>query len=375
MLRYHTAGESHGPCLVAVIEGLPYGLPIDPAALDAALARRQGGYGRGVRQKMEHDAAEILAGVRQGRTLGGPLVLRIPNRVKSGETLGPIDKPRPGHADLPGALKLGLTDARDISERASARETAARVAAGAVARQLLSPFGIDVLGYVVAVGAAASAVRLDDPAEIRRRREASPFAAIDPAMEAAWTAQVDAAKGRGDTVGGVFEVAVFGCPPGLGSHAQWDLKLDARLAAALMSIQTVKGVEVGDGFAVAARPGSQAHDAVEVRPDGTVRRASNRAGGIEGGMTNGMPVVLRAASKPISTLREGLATLDLATGAPARAQYERSDTCIVPAASVVGEAAVALEVATAFLEKFGGDAWDDVRRAYEAYATRVRKYF
>jgi chorismate synthase len=375
MLRYRTAGESHGPCLVAVLEGLPFGLPFDPAVVDADLARRQGGYGRGARQKMEHDTVEVLAGVRQGRTVGGPLVLRIANRVKSGEALGPIAKPRPGHADLPGALKFGLTDARDISARASARETAARVAAGAVARQVLAPFGIEVLGYVVAVGDAASAVRLDDPREIRRRREASTFAAIDPAMDAAWTARVDEVQARGDTIGGVFEVAVFGCPPGLGTHAQWDRKLDARLAMALMSVQAVKGVEVGDGFPIAAVPGSRAHDAVRKGPDGKVRRASNRAGGIEGGMTNGMPVIVRAASKPISTLREGLATIDLVTGEPARAQYERSDTCVMPASSVVGEAAVALEIAAVFLEKFGGDTWDDVRRAYDAYAARVRMFF
>ena len=375
MFRYLTAGESHGPGLVAVLEGIPYGLPFDPAAVDAALARRQGGYGRGVRQKMEHDTVEILAGVRQGRTIGGALVLRIANRVKSGETLGPIAKPRPGHADLPGALKFGLTDARDISERASARETAARVAAGAVARLILAPFGIDPLGFVVAVGGTASSLRLDDPAEIRRRREASPFFAIDPSPEPAWTAAVDAAKEAGDTIGGVFEVAVFGCPPGLGSHAQWDRKLDMRLAAALMSVQTIKGVEIGDGFATAARRGSEAHDAVRPEPGGKIRRATNRAGGIEGGMTNGMPVVLRAASKPISTLREGLATIDLATGAPARAQYERSDSCVVPAASVVGEAAVALEIAAAFLDQFGGDTWDDVRRAHDAYAARVRNYY
>jgi chorismate synthase len=374
-LRYRTAGESHGPCLVTVVEGLPYGLPFDPARIDAALARRQGGYGRGARQKMEHDTVEVLAGIRQGRTVGGPLVLRVANRVKSGETLGPIAKPRPGHADLPGTLKFGLKDARDISERASARETAARVAAGAVAAQILAPFDIEALGYVVAVGGAASAVRLDDPAEIRRRREASLFYALDPAQEATWTAAVDAAKAAGDTVGGVFEVAVFGCPPGLGSHVQWDRKLDTRLAAALMSIQSVKGIEIGDGFAEAARRGSEAHDAVRHESDGKIRRATNRAGGIEGGMTNGMPVVVRAASKPISTLREGLPTIDLATGGPARAQYERSDTCIAPAASVVGEAAVALEIAAVFLEKFGGDAWDDVRRGYDAYAARVRNYF
>jgi len=375
MLRYRTAGESHGPCLVTILEGIPYGVPIETAAIDAALARRQGGYGRGVRQKMEHDTVEVLAGVRQGRTIGGPLVLRIANRVKSGETLGPIAKPRPGHADLPGALKLGLTDARDVSERASARETAARVAAGAVARLLLAPFGIEPLGYVVAVGGAASPLRLNDPAEIRRRREASPFFAIDPSMESVWTAAVDAAQKAGDTIGGVFEVAVFGCPPGLGSHAQWDQKLDARLAAGLMSVQTVKGVEIGDGFAAAARRGSEAQDAVQPEAGGKIRRATNRAGGIEGGMTNGMPVLLRAACKPISTLREGLATIDLSTGEPARAQYERSDSCVVPAASVVGEAAVALEMAAAFLDKFGGDTWDEVRRAHDAYAARVRAFY
>jgi chorismate synthase len=374
MLTYQTAGESHGPCLIALIEGLPFGMPIGPEAIDAALARRQRGYGRGPRQRMERDAVEILGGVRQGRAVGGPVALRIANRVRSGESLGPIARPRPGHADLPGALKYGLTDARDVSERASARETAARVAAGAVAAQLLAAFGIDCLGYVVAVGGRASELRLDDPAEIRRRRDASEFFALDPAMDAAWPPIVDAARDRGDTVGGVIEVSAWGCPPGLGSHAAAELKLDARLAAALLSVQTLQGVEIGLGFAAAALPGSQVHDAVVKTPEGRIRRRTNRAGGIEGGMTNGMPVVIRAASKPIPTLREGLPSLDLATGEPAPAQYERSDTCVMAAVSVVGEAVVAFELARAFLEKFGGDTWDDVRRRHEAYAARVRPY-
>lgn len=375
MLSYRTAGESHGKCLVTVIEGVPYGAPLDVAALNGALARRQGGYGRGARQKMEHDTAEVLTGMRHGRTLGGPLVLQVANRVQSIETLGPISRPRPGHADLAGVLKYGLQDARDVSERSSARETVARVAAGAVAEQILAPFGIDVLGYVVELGGKASLVRLADPPEIRRRREASMFYAIDPAMDAEWVKLVDAVKERGDTVGGAFEVVVLGHPPGLGSHTQWDLKLDADIAAALVSVQTVKGVEFGMGFGVARRCGSEVHDAVEKTPEGKVRRASNNAGGIEGGMTNGMPVVVRGASKPISTLRTGLTTIDLATGELAQAQYERSDTCVVPAASVVAEAVVAFEMAKAFLAKFGGDTWDDVRRNYDAYAARVRSYF
>jgi chorismate synthase len=375
MLEYHTVGESHGPCLVAVVEGLPFGTPIETEAIDAALARRQQGYGRGPRQQMERDTVEILGGIRQGRTLGGPIALKIANRVRTGESLGPIARPRPGHADLPGVLKYGLRDARNISERASARETAARVAAGAVAGQLLAPFGIEVLAFVVAIGGRASDLRLDDPADIRRRRDASDFFSIDPALDAAWAPIVDAARARGDTVGGVFEAVAFGCPPGLGSHTQWDVKLDTRLAAALMSIQTVQGVEVGLGFAVASRPGSQVHDAVRKEPDGRFRRSTNHAGGIEGGMTNGMPVVVRAASKPIPTLREGLPSVDLATGEPAPAQYERSDTCVLPAASVVGEAVVAFEIARVFLEKFGGDTWDDVKRNNESYASRVRPYF
>lgn len=375
MLSYRTAGESHGTCLAAFIDGLPYGMPVDAGAINAALGRRQGGYGRGARQKMEHDTVEILTGLRRGITLGGPLVLKVDNRVQSGETLGPISKPRPGHADLAGVLKYGLQDARDISERSSARETVVRVAAGSLAGQVLAPFGIDVLGYVVELGGKASTVRLDDPAEIRRRRDASAFYAVDPAMDAEWVRAVDAVRERGDTVGGVFEVIVLGHPPGLGSHTQWSLKLDANIAAALMSVQTVKGVEFGMGFGVGRRCGSEVHDEVVKGADGKVRRKTNNAGGIEGGMTNGMPLVVRGASKPISTLRTGLATIDLATGELAQAQYERSDTCVVPAASVVAEAVVAFEIAKAFLAKFGGDTWQDVKRNYDAYTARVRSFF
>jgi len=374
MLRYRTAGESHGKCLVASIEGVPYGTPVSLEAINAELARRQGGYGRGARQKMETDSAEILSGVRQGLALGSPVTLEVANRVRNSEELGPITRPRPGHADLPGAMKFDTRDARGVSERSSARETAARVAAGAFAGDFLSRFGVRVLGYVVEVGGVSLDRRIEDPAELARVRDASPFYTLDPASDGRIRARVDEAQKAGDTVGGVFEVRASGVPPGLGSHATWEGKLDGAIARALMSVQTVKAVEVGLGLEAARRPGSAFHDEILRGEGGGLRRSGNNAGGIEGGMTNGEPVVVRAASKPIPTLLRPLRTVDLQTGQAAEAQYERSDVCVVPAASVVGQAVVAFEIARAFLEKFGGDTFDETRERFEAYRKRLESF-
>lgn len=370
MLRYWTAGESHGKCLLSLVEGIPYGTPVETGPLDAELARRQGGYGRGPRQEMERDAVEILSGVRHGRALGGPIALRVVNRVRNSEELGPLTRPRPGHADLAGALKYGTSDARGISERASARETVARVAAGGLAADFLSRFGIRVLGYVVEIGGIASGKRIEEPEELVRVRDASPFYTLDPEADGRIRALVDEVRESGDTVGGVFEVRAFGVPPGLGDPTTWEGKLDGALARALMSIQTVKAVEVGLGMEVARRRGSEVHDEILPAAGGGWRRSGNRAGGIEGGMTNGEPVVVRAASKPIPTLRRPLRTVDLRTGEAAEAAYERSDVCVVPAASVVGQAVVAFELARAFLEKFGGDTFEETRERYRSFQER-----
>ncbi|HXG60711.1 MAG TPA: chorismate synthase [Planctomycetota bacterium] len=374
MLRYVTAGESHGKCLIALIDGVPYGTPVSLEAVNAELQRRQGGYGRGARMKLEKDEAEILTGVRKGHTLGSPLTLQIANRVQNAEDLNPITRPRPGHADLAGAMKYGTQDARDVAERSSARETAARVAAGAFAGSFLTHFGIRVLGYVVEVGGISSDARIDDPDELVRVRDESLFYTLDRSLDDRIRARVDEARAAGDTLGGVFEVRVFGAPPGLGSHAGWEHKLDGALARALMSVQTVKAVEVGLGFEAARRPGSQMHDEIVMGPDGRLGRSRNNAGGIEGGMTNGQPVVVRAACKPISTLRKPLQTVDLASKEQAQALYERSDVCVVPAASVIGQAVVAFEIARAFLDKFGGDTFEETRRRHEEYRRQLERY-
>lgn len=367
MLRYLTAGESHGPGLLAVIEGLPYGTPIDLVHVDAELKRRQGGYGRGARQRMESDSAEILSGVRHGKALGSPLTLRVANKVANSETLPPITRPRPGHADLAGALKFGVKDARDVSERSSARETAARVAAGALANAFLGLFGLRTIGYVVEIGGVRSDLRAESGDDALRRRTSSEFYSLDPDRDAEWRALIDRAKGDGDTLGGLFEVTAWGLPPGLGTHAGWEDKLDGALARALMSVQTVKAVEIGLGLEAARRRGSAMHDAIAPG----LSRTSNNAGGIEGGMTNGQPLVVRAACKPIATLRKPLASVDLATGEASEAAYERSDVAVVPAASVIGEAVVAFELARAFLDKFGGDSFEETRARYDVYKAWV----
>jgi chorismate synthase len=385
MFRWLTAGESHGRALVAICEGLPAGIEISTADLAAALARRRAGYGRGARMKFEQDEVEITGGVRHGRTLGGPVAIRVANTEwPKWETImspdpvpaedlaelarnAPLTRPRPGHADLAGMQKYGHDDARPVLERASARETAARVALGQVARQYLGQaFGIEVVSHVVAIGpVSAPAGALPKPAD-QARIDADPVRCLDARTSAAMCEEIDAARKDGDTLGGVVEVLGYGLPPGLGSHVHWDRRLDGRLAAALMSIQAIKGVEIGDGFTTARRRGSQAHDEIEPA-GGSVRRLTNRAGGIEGGMSTGELLRVRAAMKPISTVPRALATVDVATGEPAKAINQRSDVTAVPAAGVVAEAMVALVLADAAAEKFGGDSVAEARRNLRGY--------
>ncbi len=385
MLRWLTAGESHGRALVAICEGLPAGVEISTADIAAALARRRAGYGRGARMKFEQDEAEITGGVRHGRTLGGPVAIRIANTewprwetVMSADPVAegvlddlaraaPLTRPRPGHADLAGMQKYGHSDARPVLERASARETAARVALGEVAgRYARQAFGVKILSHVVAIGTVSApegVVPLPADAE---RVDLDPVRCLDAGASAAMQAEIDAARKDGDTLGGVVEVVGYGLPPGLGSHVHWDRRLDGRLAAALMSIHAIKGVEVGDGFTTARRRGSQAHDEIEGSQDG-VRRRTNRAGGIEGGMSTGGMLRLRAAMKPISTVPRALDTVDVRTGEPAKAINQRSDVTAVPAAGVVAEAMVALVLADAAAEKFGGDSVGEARRNLRGY--------
>ena len=387
MFRWLTAGESHGQALVAICEGVPAGVQVTTEDLAAALARRRAGYGRGARMTFERDEVELTAGVRHGRTLGGPVAIRIANTewpkwetVMSADPVdaevlaglarnAPLTRPRPGHADLAGMQKFGHTDARPVLERASARETAARVALGEVARRLLSQvLGIEILSHVVSIGAVKAPDDLmpgpgpQDQAAI----DADPVRCADPATSQAMVAEIDAVRKDGDTLGGVVEVLAFGLPPGLGSFTHWDRRLDARLAGALMSIQAIKGVEVGDGFTTATRRGSAAHDEIEASAHGVTRR-TNRAGGIEGGMSTGEVIRVRAAMKPISTVPRALDTIDTSTGEPAKAINQRSDVTAVPAAGVVAEAMVALVLAEAAIEKFGGDSAEEMRRNVESY--------
>jgi chorismate synthase len=385
MFRWLTAGESHGRALVAICEGVPSGVEITTGDLAAALARRRAGYGRGARMSFEQDEVELTAGVRHGRTLGGPVAIRIANTewpkweavmsadpVDAAELAGlarnaPLTRPRPGHADLAGMQKFGHTDARPVLERASARETAARVALGEVARRLLSQvLGIEILSHVVAIGATKTPDDLMPGPEDKASIDADPVRCADPATSQAMVAEIDAVKKDGDTLGGVVEVLAFGLPPGLGSFTHWDRRLDARLAGALMSIQAIKGVEVGDGFTTATRRGSQAHDEIEATGNRIARR-TNRAGGIEGGMSTGEVIRVRAAMKPISTVPRALDTIDTSTGEPAKAINQRSDATAVPAAGVVAEAMVALVLAEAAIEKFGGDSAEEMRRNAESY--------
>ena len=391
VLRYLTAGESHGPQLTTILEGLPSGVEIDEAGINRQLRRRQQGYGRGDRMKIETDTARITSGVRWGETMGAPLTLVVENRgwqnwqermsVHARDRMEDIavTRPRPGHADLSGTLKYDFDDIRNVLERSSARETAARVAAGAVARAFLAQLGIQVGGLVVAV-AGIETVRPELPLEQLWARAAdSEMFCCDPEAEAAMKQAIDLAKHEGNTLGGVVEVQVTGMPPGVGSYAQWDRKLDARLAMGLMSIQAIKGVEVGIGFEAARRPGSDVHDELfrdGNRPDADLRgcyyRETNNAGGIEGGMSNGEPIVVRAAMKPIPTLYQPLRSVDMVTHEPFDATVERSDACAVPAALVVAEAVVSLVIADAVLEKFGGDSMREIRRNLEGYRAQIR---
>ena len=378
MLRLLTAGESHGKALVGVLEGLPAGVPVSSEEVAGELARRRLGHGRSGRQRFEADAFEILSGVRHGRTLGSPIAVTIANsewEEKYRDLMGvegeidPADKltrPRPGHADLAGVQKYGFDDVRNVLERASARETAARVALGVFCKAFLAELGIHVVSHVVRIGrVAVRGSRVPRPEDLGVV-DASPVRCFDEAVSARMVAEIDVVRKSKDTIGGVFEVVAYGCPPGLGSHVQFDRKLDARLALALMSIQSVKGVEVGDGFATASRPGSKAHDEI-VSVAGHLRRKTARAGGIEGGISTGQPIRLRAAMKPFSSVPRPLATVDLATGRPAVAITQRTDVCAVPAGAVVGEAAVAFVLADAVLEKFGGDSLEETRRNLESY--------
>ncbi|HEY7766755.1 chorismate synthase [Longimicrobium sp.] len=389
--RFVTAGESHGPALTAVVEGAPAGLTLSADDLDRELRRRQGGYGRGGRMRIESDRAEILSGVRHGQTLGSPITLLVRNRdwanwtdamspAPSGaegddEAMRRVFFPRPGHADLVGALKYDRTDARDILERASARETAARVAAGTVARRMLAELGITVGSHVASLGGIVARPPDEMPEDLNAASDPSPVRCLDAEAEGAMIDAIDAAKRAGDTLGGVVEVVARGVPAGLGSHVSWDRKLDGRLAHALMSIQAIKGVEIGLGFEGSMRPGSRVHDAIVAEPanprSGGFGRTSNNAGGLEGGITTGQPLVVRAAMKPISTLMQPLATVDLRTGEIAAAVRERSDVVAVPAAGVVAEAMVCIVLAGAVLEQFGGDTMADLRRNFDGYVQRI----
>ena len=390
MLRFFTAGESHGQALVAWMSGLPAGVPVDLAFVDRELHRRQLGFGRGGRQRIEKDRADVLAGVRHGRTIGAPIAIRIENRDwPNWEKALPIEDvegaedarktltaPRPGHADLAGALKFNFHDARYVLERASARETAGRVASGALAKLFLREFGVRVLSHTIGVGR----VRLERAAswediEIVCDNLESPLRCVDDETEGRMKAEVDHALRAGDSVGGIFEVVARGLPPGLGSHAQWDEKLDGRLAQAVMSIQAVKAVEIGEGVAAASSPGSEVQD--EIAYDAGKKRfhrSANRAGGLEGGITNGEDLVVRGYLKPISTLRRPLLSADLVTKEPVKAAYERSDVCVVPAGGVAGEAMVAFILAAAFLEKFGGDSIEETRRNYDGYQKQLDEF-
>ncbi|MEX0803946.1 MAG: chorismate synthase [Candidatus Binatia bacterium] len=398
MLRYFTAGESHGPCLTMIIDGVPAGFPVAIDKINHDLWRRQQGYGRGGRMLIEKDEAQVRSGIRWGETLGSPVALGIENRDWKNWTkkMSPmaedrdekiaVTKPRPGHADLSGVLKYDRSDIRDILERASARDTVSRTAVGAFCKQLLSPFGIRVMGYIRSIGNVAANLDGLSYEETYARAEESPVRTADKQAEEKMIALIEECKKAGNTLGGIFEIVTLGLPPGLGTHTQWDRKLDGRLAQALMSIQAIKGVEIGLGFEMARRRGSQVHDEIFFDPakmvsEGTPRivptgfyRGSNNSGGTEGGMSNGAPLVCRVAMKPISTLMSPLQSVDLRSKQPTDASVERSDVCAAPAAAVVGESVVAFELANAFLEKFGGDSLREIKRNYESYLEQIKNY-
>ncbi|ACZ41031.1 chorismate synthase [Thermobaculum terrenum ATCC BAA-798] len=377
MFRWLTAGESHGQALVALIDGMPAGFKINIDEINKELRRRQGGYGRGGRQKIERDTAHVLSGIRNGTTLGSPISIMIRNldwenwqnvmRVEPGEEPKKVTRLRPGHADMAGSLKYGHDDVRNVLERASARETAARVAVGAIAKQCLQEFGISIHSLTRSIGPIRSDAT---PPYDWQQIEESPVRA--PSHSEEMVKAIDEARENGDTLGGIFEVIAEGVPVGLGSHTQWDRKLDGRIAQAFMSIQAVKGVGIGAAWEAASLPGSQVHDVIIPDEEGNLKHATNRAGGVEGGISNGEPIVVQAALKPISTLLKPLDSADLITREPMKARYERSDICVVPAAGVVGEAMLAIVLWDAFLEKFGGDSLREIRRNYEGYIESLK---
>ncbi len=373
-LRYLTAGESHGPCLIGVLEGLPAGLKLDVDAVNHDLARRQKGYGRGGRMKIETDQVELLSGLRLGETIGSPLTLLVKNKDSKINELPAVTKPRPGHADLAGVIKYDRQDARDILERASARETTMRVALGAICKQLLGEIGVDIVGHLAALGPVQATTDGLTLPQIRERSEASEVRCADPEAEKKMIEAIDAAKGEGDTLGGVVEVLATGVPIGLGSHVQWDRKLDANLARAIVSIQAFKGAEIGLGFEAARRFGSQVHDEILPGNEGLLSRATNNAGGFEGGMTNGQPIIVRGAMKPLSTLMKPMRSVDIKTGQEVKGAVERSDVCATPAAAVIAEAVVAIELAKAVLDKFGGDSVRELKRNVESYRQVCKRW-
>ncbi|MHB0939782.1 MAG: chorismate synthase [Armatimonadota bacterium] len=384
MLRFLTAGESHGPALTAIIEGMPAGVPLTDETINRHLARRQVGYGRGGRMQIETDTVRVLSGVRFGKTLGSPIALLIENRdwpnwtvkmrqfSEPEEEVPPLRIPRPGHADFAGMMKYGTDDLRNILERASARETTSRVAAGGVARSLLDALGIRVFSHVIAIGPIDAHPDLSDLDALAAAAEASDLRCADEAAAERMRAHIDAAKEAGDTAGGIIQIIATGLPIGLGSHVQWDRKLDGRLAGALMSINAIKGVEVGLGFAAARRPGSQMHDPMHLQ-DGRVARATNHAGGVEGGMTNGEPLVLQVVMKPIPTLMKPLNTVNLATGEAVEAHSERSDVCAVPAAGIVAEAMTAFVLSSSIIERFTADSLPELLLSYRRYVESAGK--
>jgi chorismate synthase len=381
MLRYWTAGESHGKALLALVDGFPAGLTIDNEQIDRELKLRQGGYGRGGRQKLEDDHVEFLTGVWQGVTLGSPLALQVVNNDYKLERLKELERPRPGHADLTGSIKY-LGSIRGVLERSSARETAVRVAAGALARQLLKVFGIETIGYVLELGAMpigrADTLSISIP-EVRAIRDTSSIYAVDPSRDKEAEAYIDRMATEGDTLGGIVEVRVDGLPFGLGTHAQWDRKLDGKLAQAVMAVQAIKGVEIGMGFEAARKQGSQVHDPIHYDasqshlPNLGYVRPTNNAGGLEGGMTNGQSLIIRAAKKPISTLRKPLDSIRMEDKTPYRANYERSDVCAISAASIIVEHVVAFEIAAALVDKFGGDSVQEMKARYDLFLDMARK--
>lgn len=381
-LHVVTAGESHGPGLTCVVEGLPAGLQLDQQAIDGDMARRQLGHGRGGRMKIEKDTAQVTAGVRHGRTLGGPIALQVVNRDYANweERMNPwpveapvaeVHLPRPGHADLAGVQKYGFSDVRNVLERASARETAARVAGGALAKAFLRALGVEVVSHVTQIGSVRAPER-DEPALADFTDvDASPVRCLDADATRAMVAEINVLRKRNESIGGIFEARAFGLVPGLGSHVSWEQRLDGRIGMALLSIQAAKGVGLGDGFDLAGRPGSEAHDEIFYSDERGYFRETNRSGGLEGGMTTGEPLVVRVAMKPIPTLTKPLRSVDIATHEPAQALRERTDSCVVPAAGVVGEAMLAIVLAGAYRDKFGGDHIDDVRAAVQAYRERI----